>query len=353
MSGPPDLKPRAARDRWLDKLRVEKRGASVSTYHYRLKLFVEWAEEQGIERMRDLSGWELESYENFRRSQDLSPITLNKEMGTLRNWLEYCARIEVVPEDLPEKIDPPDVPKDAESSDVMLHHEEAKKLLTHYRENPELRGTRQHVLLAIAWTTGARMGAIRALDLRDFHVDDGDDGPLYYLTFANRPSTDTPLKKSSDGERAVSLPKSVGKSVQRYVLHHRNDVYDDYSRQPLITTQRGRASKGTIRNLMYLATQPCNYGECPHGKERPTCDWRTQSQASQCPSSRAPHHVRTGAITWMLHRGVPVEVVAKRVNSSVSTIEKHYDKPDPIEEMRARRASYLPLLEIDPEEAEP
>jgi len=347
MSDAPDLSPREARDRWLKKISVEKRESSVSSYHYRLKLFVEWAEENGIESMQDLSGWELETYEGHRRDQGIAPITLNKEIGTVKNWLEYCARIGLVPEDLPEKVEPPDVPKDAQSSDVMLRHEDAEMLLAHYRNSPGEQGSRQHTLLEIVWSTGARIGGIHSLDVRDFNED--DEG--YYLTFMNRPETGTVLKKATKGERAVGVTDIVGETIERYINHHRDDVFDGAGRQPLITSKRGRPSTGTLRNLMYLATQPCHHSPCPHGHERETCDFVEQSYASQCPSSRSPHQVRTGAITWMRHQGMPIEVVAKRVNSSVETIEKHYDKPDPIEEMRKRRAAYLDLLNFNSEEA--
>lgn len=39
----------------------------------------------------------------------------------------------------------------------------------------------------------------------------------------------------------------------------------------------------------------------------------------------------------MRNRGIPAETVAERVNSSVKTIEKHYDKEDTVQEMLKRR----------------
>ncbi|QLG27721.1 hypothetical protein HUG10_09220 [Halorarum halophilum] len=51
----------------------------------------------------------------------------------------------------------------------------------------------------------------------------------------------------------------------------------------------------------------------------------TNPHASKCPSSRSPHKIRSGSITWQLNCGVPPEIVAERVNASVSTIKSHYD----------------------------
>ena len=79
------------------------------------------------------------------------------------------------------------------------------------------------------------------------------------------------------------------------------------------------------------------HSPCPHGRKRETCQFTSYGQASKCPSSRSPHRIRTGAITWFLNRGWPPEDVAERVNASVDTIEQHYDKADPDERRRRLR----------------
>lgn len=343
MAGGPDLTPREAMERWLDKQRVEKRESTVSSYLYRLKLFVEWCEDNGIESMRDLSGWSLETYETNRRSKNPEPITLNKEFGTLRQFLEYCARVEVADEDLPERLNVPEVSKGQRDSDVKLASADARALLEYYRQDTGEHGTRDHALLELIWHTGARAGAIAGLDTQD--VREADDGTRY-LTFHHRPDTGTPLKNGIDGERAVMLTDAVWGVLDAYLEHERRDVEDEFGRRPLLYSRVGRPKPGTIRDWVYLATQPCVHTECPHGRERSSCDWTAYSSASQCPSSRAPHHVRTGAITWMRNRGTPVEVVSERVNSGVDTIEEHYDKADPVDEMLHRRKQWTAGLDI-------
>jgi hypothetical protein len=95
---------------------------------------------------------------------------------------------------------------------------------------------------------------------------------------------------------------------------------------------------------MYLATQPCLHSDCPHGKERETCEWADYSLGSKCPSSRSPHQVRTGSITWQLHRGLPLKAVAERVNTSVRVLKKHYDHADRREELEERRREHVDRL---------
>jgi site-specific recombinase XerD len=76
-----------------------------------------------------VTGWDIETYETHRRQQGLKTISLNKELGTLPHFLAYCARIELVDEQLPEKVNPPDVPKQERVDETRIHTDRAKALL--------------------------------------------------------------------------------------------------------------------------------------------------------------------------------------------------------------------------------
>jgi len=340
--GPPDLSPREAFERWLDKLRVDKADSTVSTYHYRIKHFIEWCESEGIASISEVGGWDLETYETYRRREGMETISLNKELGTLQNFLEYCERIELVDEGLPEKVDPPDVPKQEQVNEDQLRADDARQLLAAFQADPERRFSRGHALLKVAWFVGCRLGGLRALDLKHYDPD------ARTLEFVHEPSQDTPLKNGIDGERIVGLQREVCDVLDGYIEEHRHrDVFDDYGRRPLFTSELGRPTENTVRNWMYMATFPCIHSPCPHGNDRETCEYIDYSFASQCPSSQSPHAVRRGSITWQRNQGVPADVVGKRVNASVRTIEKHYDQPDPRREMEERRREHVDDLSLD------
>lgn len=341
---PPELSPREALERWLDKLRVDKADSTVSAYHYRLKHFIEWCEAEGITAIGDLNGWDLESFETHRRAQGLKAISLSNEIGTLRNFLEYAADIEQVDESLPEKAKPPSVPKGAGVSDVRLAPEDAKRLLEYYRSTPEDRYTLRHVLLEVFWYTGARTGAIRGADIEDYDAEE------QYLTFVNRPNEDTRLKKGIDGQRSVALRDEVCDALNGYLENKRHDVFDAHGRRPLMTTSRGRVSANAVRGYTYLATLPCLHTECPHGRDPEVCEYIDYGQASKCPSSRSPHQIRTGSITWHLNCGWDIADVAEKVNASVRTIKEHYDQQSMRDEMEHRRREYVDRLTFEPEE---
>lgn len=334
----PDLSPREARERWMSRLRASKADSTISSYHYQTKLFVEFCEEQDIDRISDLTGWDIDTYETTRRENGVELLSLNKEMRTVKLFLEYCTRAELVDDDVPEKVDPPDVPRDDHVDETRLEHQRARALLSYYEKHDY--GCREHALLSLAWYVGARLGGLRGLDLDDY--DSGDA----YLQFIHRPSKDTPLKNALDGERAVGLPRHVCDVIDAYVDEHREEEHDEYGRKPLFTTSVGRMSQNYVRARMYLATQPCLHMDCPHGNDRAKCEYVDYSHASKCPSSRSPHQVRTGSITWQLNRGVPIEVVADRVNTSVRVLKRHYDQPTKREELEERRREYVDRLDF-------
>ena len=190
-----DLTPSEARRRYLNHRQTEASASSIQSWGYRLDRFVEWAEENGVESMRELSGWDLDEFETHRRGSGISAVTLNSEMQTVLTWLEYLARIDVVDEELPEKVHVPEIPEGDETNDELLEKERAFAILGAYREDPEGRGTTNHALMELLWFTGARMGSIRGLDLRDYHSDEA------FVEFRHRPETGTPLKNGKDGER--------------------------------------------------------------------------------------------------------------------------------------------------------
>lgn len=328
---PSELPVRDAVQRYLRRRRSDATESSVKSWKYRLKIFVEWCEGVGIETVGDLRRYDLDEY-NDLRSGKIAPATLEAEMWTLKTFTRYLdEQLGAVEEGLYEAVRIPDLDPEDRSDDVSLRRDAAVALLDHYRSDPADRATRAHIFLELAWFTGARQGGIRALDVRDVNYEDG------FVEFHHRPDTGTPLKNKLRGERPVGLPDEVMGHLQEYVREKRYETSDEHGRLPLLASTKGRPTPNTIRNWSYMATQPCIHSPCPHDKERETCDWIDYSQSSKCPSSRSPHKIRTGSITWQLNIGFPPEVVAERVNASVSVIEDHYDWATREERWQRRR----------------
>jgi site-specific recombinase XerD len=350
------MEPEEALSIWIDRQRAEKSEQTVQSYFYRVRQFVDWLTEEGIDNLNDLTGRDVFRYDANRRADGLSKSALNNQLGTIKIFLRFCADVEAVPSELPAKVDIPTISKAERANDEKLSASRAKTILSKLEKYDY--ASRDHALFQLAWHTGARLGALRSLDLRDCylteddldriaHEDDLDAEDLEKFTipfvyFRHRPDSDTPLKNQDDGERPVALSEEIGELLEEYIKVSRPDVEDDHGRKPLFSSRKGsgRMSKGAIRSRFNIVTQPCRYGTCPHDRDVETCEARKHGYESRCPSSRSPHRIRTGSITNHRNEGWPPEVVAERVNATPEVIRTHYDKPDLLNRMESRR-SYM------------
>jgi len=315
--------------------------ATLRAYKERLTRFVEWCEDQEeIETVGDLTGWHIEQFKLYRQGQDLAPTTIKGQMTTLKSFIDWAAGIEAVDDMLPHKVNIPKLDQSDETDNTILEEDRAEALIDHYRSSKVKYATSHHTALEIFWYTGARIGAVRSLDLDDYDPDKA------VLWFRHRPDV-TPLKKKVHGERPVGIPQEVCDVIDAYIEAKRYDKRDEEGRQPLLCGRQGRPAASTIQSWVYQSTLPCVYRPCPHGKKRKTCDWTTRDGASKCPSSRSPHQVRSGSITWQLNRGLSYEAVGERVNSDGPTLKRYYDKAGDEEKLEARRRHLIEKLDFD------
>jgi site-specific recombinase XerD len=336
-----EISPADARDRFLARRETDSTDRTLHSYRTRLDHFVEWCEEQGIDRVGDLTPLNVDDYALNRQRQGYSPVTVQGQLATLQVFLKYLNRVGFIEDEVAESVDVPNLDGEEVSSDERLAPEDAKPLLQFFRNSTARYGTPGHAMLELLWHTGARMGSVRGLDMEDYNPDE------QYVAFTHRPATGTPLKNKHGGERLVGLSETVVEVIDTYIARERFEKRDEYGRRPLFCARQGRPSFSTIRGWTYLATQPCHYTSCPHGKDRATCDYVDRSHASKCPSSRSPHRLRTGSITWQLNKGLSVEQVAERVNATPRVIRRYYDKATQKEEFEQRRRAASAALDIE------
>lgn len=331
------MAPDAALDMYLKTRRGEASDETLQSHKYRLGKFVEWCEQQEIGNLNDLTGRDLHAFRVWRREEgDLKMVSLRGQLSTLRSYLRFCASVNAVPEGLRSKVMLPTVSQDEQVSQTSLDAARADDILAyldryHY-------ASRQHVVTLLLWHTGMRVGALRSLDLDDCELGDRSPG----VELVHRPEKGTPLKNKERGERWVALSQRIARILQDYIDGPREDVTDDYGRDPLVTTTHGRPSDSTLRDAIYRATRPCWVGkECPHDRDPEECEATELHKASRCPSSRSPHDLRSGAITAHLLEDVPHEIVGDRMDVSRKVLDKHYDRRTKREKMEQRR-EYLP-----------
>jgi integrase len=240
-----------------------------------------------------------------------------------------------------EKLEVPNVPDNEARSHEMLDLTQAEATLR-YLKTYEY-ATRRHAMFYTLWHTGCRVSGAMALDVSDVAKESGD----YIIKFRNRRSTGTGLKNGDNGERNVSITESLWDVLQDYLEGpHRDQVEDEYGREPLFTTPGGRISRQSAYKDYTAITRPCvTTNSCPHNRVIDECEAaQRKKQAMKCPSSLSLHPIRRGAITYQINRGWPKEKLSERTDVSVEVLEKHYDARTQ-EEQREGRKQHLDLLE--------
>ena len=326
------LTPEDAKKRYLRSIEDSKANGTIRTRDYKLRHFVRWCNQKGIDNLNSLNGRDLEDYKHWRKEDgDLQKTTVRTQMSVIKQFLDYCGKIDGVHAKLHEQVILPTLEDGENQSEDTIEPDRIKDILG-FMEKFEY-ATRDHVILTLLWKTGMRTGSLRSLDLEDYHERE----PALELN--HRKKTGTPLKNKSNGERVVFLDEEAAEVLDDYIKHNRETATDEHDRNPLITTRNGRIGKVTIRRTTYRYTRPCVVtGGCPHDKDPDDCEAATNyGGASKCPDSVSAHPFRRAAITYHLNNDVPKPMVSDRMDVSPDVIDEHYDAEDERGKMNRRR----------------
>lgn len=316
------LDPEMAAELFLEHKATDCTDATVQNHRSRMKHFLEWCDEEDIDNLNDLSGRDLQRYRLWLAdNEDLNAMTMKNMTSGFRVFLKWAGSMEAVPEDLYSKLMIPRVRRSQQSNEDILEAERAEELLTYLSQYKY--ASMHHVLLALLWETGMRMGAAYSIDLTDVDFDEER------IELVHRPEAGTTLKNGKSGERFVAISSELAEMLDDHVDVLRHDVTDDHGRDPLLTTAQGRMSRGWMRRKINQVTAPCYLNEpCPD------CE---QGTDRKCPEAVSPHAIRRGSITHFLTEDVPVEIVSDRMDVSRKVLDKHYDKRSEEVKLEQRR----------------
>jgi len=326
-----NITPKMAVERYLKERSSEIANSTAYNHNSLLSDFTEWCDRNDIEFINDLEAWDIGEYKVYREEEcGISGMTLYNQMTTLKVFIKWCESRGVV-DNLSERMLLPDR-EDAVRTET-LDSERAAVILQYCTKYAY--ASLKHVLFALLWDTGFRLGTAHALDVDDYHSDE------QYVEVNHRPDEGTPLKNKEGGEREVNLHAWVCEIIDDYLADQRPDVTDEYDREPLLATRQGRAHTTTLRQRIYCLTRPCAYGEgCPYDRHVETCEANTYKHASKCPDSLYPHAIRRGAITEWLDGGHSKELVSDRMDVSKKVLDKHYDTRSESEKRQLRREMF-------------
>lgn len=337
-------------------LRKRKRIVAEQTLYNNkghLNVFTRWCENRGVTDLGDLDGHDFLEYQFYLEDErELKPITVGNHFNTLRVFFKFLETYDYIPQEghVATQLESPEFGKGQEAKTTMLEPDAVKGIFDHLTKFEYAR--RRHILFAILWHTGARLGAVRGLDLDDYTPpsETAEDEPYGTIEFYHRPETGTPLKNGDigtthpdGGEREVFIHPDYCEIIDDYIRINRPNVEDEYGRKPLLTTENGRASMTALRMQIYTLTRPCEYtGSCPVGEDPETCAYTDYMESSKCPESVSPHPIRRSSITYHLkHEGWSYEDASEKFNVGIDILKRHYDQTKKKDRRRLRAKRYF------------
>jgi site-specific recombinase XerD len=143
-----------------DAMRDEHAASTRKSAKHRLRAFIQFCDEHGIENLNDLDGRDIHKYRIWRREgngdgrESIKPVTLKGQLATLRRFLRFAANIDAVPPELYEQVTLPTMKNGQDVSDTTLKPERAIAILQYLEQaHPS---SRDHIILLLLWETGAR-----------------------------------------------------------------------------------------------------------------------------------------------------------------------------------------------------
>ncbi|ERG91256.1 MAG: hypothetical protein J07HQW1_01290 [Haloquadratum walsbyi J07HQW1] len=335
----------------LEEFREKKLEEVDTEDHYSTKLdYLQTCllQEIGVETTEDLTSEDVERYEQWRkydsldREEPLSDNTLRDDKYLFREFIQYLFEHRMAPVRFEKSVEIPEVDYDAGEGvdEKKLDPEIAEASLEFLRKYKY--ADVEHVAMELMCHLGPRKSGLWGRDVDDFDYEEG------ILEFDHKEGTQ--LKNNDKSQREATLYDEVPDIVRDYIKDQRPPVVDEEGREPLLTKGDGRISKSTLQKIAYKWTRPCKVGlGCPHDHDPNECEAAQKNNAAfKCPSSRAPHHIRTGYITDQKNRGVSSDAIQQRCDVSPRVQDQHYDLPDSSEE-RERYEDEFKNADDDPD----
>lgn len=286
----------------------------------------------GAEMTDDLDSEDIERYSQWRKYESLSrdkPLedsTLSDDMYLFGEFIQYLIEHHAAPVRFEKCINIPEVDyAGGEGVDKKkLDPKIAKAALERLRKYEY--ADVEHISMELMCQSGPRKSGLLGRDVSDF------DYETQVLRYEHKETTS--LKNNKSSEREVTLYGDVPEFIKDYIQDRRPPETDKEGRKPLLTKGDGRMSPSTLQKIAYKWTRPCVVGlDCPHDRDPEECEAaQRNNSAYKCPSSRAPHHIRTGYITDQKNRGVSADGIEQRCDVSPRVQKLHYDLPDDAEE---------------------
>jgi len=306
---------------YLAEREAELSDSSIQNHRYQLKRWREWCGGAGeLSHIGEVKPLDLSRFRRHR-SQSINSNTMYNQLSVLRLFLGFCERMGWVGSGVPDSIVLPT--RNGAARDSCIDPDRVAAILDSLERYAY--GSVDHVILALMWTCSMRISGVRALDIDDVYCNER------WVNVVHRPGRGTPLKNKEGSEREVQLHGWVADVLRAWIDDRRPAVTDEYDREPLVASRYGRLAGSSIRMRVYKLTA-C--GGVTDGCE---CD---SDPITKCDEVVSPHDIRRSSISAWLDRGSEPDLLSGRVDTSVSTMEKHYDIRSERQKRELRRDAF-------------
>lgn len=298
---------------------------TISRYKRCIPKFLDFANDRDLNTPLGLSTELVDSYVDFLHSEYDRDATILVHTKTVRSWFTFLNTRDYCSDKVVRLLNTSELGLNPKARDEAIPRSEAITILNKLSQHR--RGTSLHALFGLTSNCGLRLGGVNSLDLEDYDKDERR------IKIRHRPSTGTRLKNKHDGERMVILAEPAAEALDMYIATDRVNIEDEYGRNPLFTTNRGRAATSTLRRWLYEATS-CRWATDHEDKH---CDGSCDPDSSICSFSYYPHAIRRGSIVYHLSGGLTPHHAHDRFDVSPRIIEKHYDPRSEAQRLEDRK----------------
>ncbi len=205
-----------------DLLLVERLSKeSAETYRYEAEIFLHWLQKNKL-KLADVTVQNLVYFLAWRKTTDHAPLTLSKDISSLRAFGSYVERMGIWPENLALLIERP---KASRSLPRVLSVQQVEKILSAIDDSTEV-GKRDSALFELIYSCGLRISEACGLLMENLHLNE-------QLVLVHG---------KGDKERIVPFGETARKKLEEYLFNARpklvgnkvvSEVFVNYRGEPI------------------------------------------------------------------------------------------------------------------------
>ena len=187
-----------------DLLLVERLSKeSAETYRYEAEIFLHWLQKNKI-KLVDVTVQNLVYFLAWRKTTDHAPLTLSKDISSLRSFGSYVERMGIWPENLALLIERP---KASRALPRVLSVQQVEKILSAIDDSTKV-GKRDSALFELIYSCGLRISEACGLLMENLHLNE-------HLVLVHG---------KGDKERIVPFGETAKEKLEKYLFEARPEL---------------------------------------------------------------------------------------------------------------------------------